>query len=167
MKLKDIIHRHHWLSVEALLLQCYPDQQKNIDGYRKVYETLRQLPLADTAMELQICWVADDDAAEQGYHDVSGLKPDDETAYAIEFRPWAEWLGMTVAEETRVAYTELEIIAHCLFEMTFVGFDEATIQNEWKELVEASEELKNMPEEERKKRQLTVDELFRELDKDD
>lgn len=121
MKLKEIIQHHRWLSVETTLLQCYPDQQKNVDGYRKAHEILLQLPSADTAMQLQICWVADEDPTKQGYHDVSGLEPDEAIAYSIEFRPWAEWLGMAVTEETYAAYTELEITAHCLFEMTFAG----------------------------------------------
>jgi|SRR5690606_4860266 len=167
MKLKEIIQHHRWLSVETTLLQCYPDQQKNVDGYRKAHEILLQLPSADTAMQLQICWVADDDPTEQGYHDVSGFEPDEAIAYSIEFRPWAEWLGMAVTEETYAAYTELEITAHCLFEMTFAGFDEATIQSEWNEIIKASEELENMSEKERKKRLLTVDELTRELREDD
>jgi len=167
MKLKEIIQRHHWLSVETTLLQCYPDQQKNIDGYRKVHEILLQLPSVDTAMQLQIYWVADEDHIEQGYHDVSGLESDEAIAYSIEFRPWAEWLGMAVTEETYAVYTELEITAHCLFGMTFAGFDEATIQSEWNEIIRASEELENMSEEERKRHLLTVDELFRELRGDD
>lgn len=48
---------------------------------------------------------------------------------------------VTTAWIVYVAYTELEIIAHCLFEMTFAGFDEATIQSEWNEIIRASEEL--------------------------
>ena|SRR5690606_35517835 len=124
MKLKEVIERHHWLSIETTLLQCYPDQQKNIDGYRKVYQTLQQLPSADTAMQLQICLVEDEASGEPDYQ------------------------------------------AYCLFEMTFAGFDEKTIQGEWNEIIAASEELKSMLEAERKKHLIKMNDLLCELGED-
>src|SRR5690606_21284179 len=102
--------------------------QKSIEGYRKVYGVLQEIASSDTRMQLEICLVEDD---EFDYHDVCGIRPGETTSYAIEFRPWSEWLGMTVTEKTLASYTELEILAHCLFEMTFMGFDEETIQDEW------------------------------------
>lgn len=54
--------------------------------------------------------------------------------YALELTPWDEWLGMDVDE---VALQEVDhgvLLANCLYEMTFVGFDEEKVKNEKKEL---------------------------------
>lgn len=57
--------------------------------------------------------------------------------------------------------------AYCLFEMTFAGFDEKTIQGEWNDRIAASEELKSMSETERKAHLVTKNDLLRELGEDD
>jgi len=41
--------------------------------------------------------------------------------YAIEFTEWKQWLGMDIASVTLKRFLELEIITHCLYEMTFIG----------------------------------------------
>jgi len=51
--------------------------------------------------------------------------------------------------------------------MTFVGFDEKTIQGEWNDRIAASEELKSMSETERKAHLVTKNDLLRELGEDD
>lgn len=56
--------------------------------------------------------------------------------------------------------------AYCLFEMTFAGFDEKTIQGEWNEIIAASEELKSMLEAERKKHLIKMNDLLCELGED-
>lgn len=70
---------------------------------------------------------------------------------------------MEVSHDTMNGFNELEIISHCLFEMTFRGFDEKEIQKELSSLKRTSDELKNMTEEERKKNTTSLDDLLKEL----
>lgn len=52
----------------------------------------------------------------------------EETAFAIELTDWAEWLGMAIDPDTVARLPELEIIGHCLWEMTFYGFTQERIR---------------------------------------
>lgn len=45
-----------------------------------------------------------------------------EVSYGIDFTDWAEWLGMEIDQESFSKYSELDIIGHCLWEVTFYGF---------------------------------------------
>jgi hypothetical protein len=92
------------------------------------------------------------------YVEVSGIYPDEppstpevNNSYALEFTPWAEWLGMEINNEAFEKFTEPEILSHILYEMTFMGFDEEKILNQKQELDKRIEEIENMTEEEKQK----------------
>ena len=65
-----------------------------------------------------------------GHIDVSGYKKGEDMLYAIEFNKWQEWLAMKITDITLAVYNTDEIVAHCLYEMTAVGFDEDEIRKE-------------------------------------
>lgn len=48
-------------------------------------------------------------------------------SYAIEFVKWENWLIIELAPETIANFNELEIIAHCLCEMTSCGYEQDQI----------------------------------------
>ena len=168
MKLKDLITSNHWLSVELTLIELYPDQQKNIDAYQNVFEKLQFLQDSESDMNIVLTECFEDDG-ENDYVEVCGKKnndSEDTVSYAIEFRPWAEWLGMTIDELTLKNFNELEIISHCLFEMTFMGYDEQTITKEMSELEKRIGDFEKMTPEERKKNTISWEELKKQLDID-
>ena len=112
----------------------------------------------------------DRDAPNGYYVGVSGRKKDSANDgheitpfYAIEFTPWDEWLSMEIDSNTISEFAELDIIAHCLYEMTFIGFDETKIQGELNHLDKTAEAVENMTEEE-KTRLITIDKLISALD---
>ena len=171
MKLIDIINANHWLSVELTLIQLYPDQEKMLDEYRSVYEILKNTEPENNSMRIVLTEYdsdPDDESELKTYVDVSG---EDDTknengqiiSYAIEFVAWNRWLGMDITPETLKNFTELEIIAHCLYEMTFIGFDEDEIREQRESLDNSIEEYNNLTEEEKKKRTFTLDELKNRL----
>jgi cell division septum initiation protein DivIVA len=84
----------------------------------------------------------------------------------IGITPWNEWLGMTISKQTAEEFTELEIISHCLYEMTFMGYDEAEIQDFKSDLEKRVDDFKNMSEEE-KKNLKSIDDLLSELGEGD
>ncbi len=105
-----------------------------------------------------------DDFDNTEYVNVSGYytNPKDNTgehtmSLAIEFTPWNEWLGMDVSPESLSEFNELEIIAHCLYEMTFVGYGEEEIQAELDKINESAEEIKNMTDEEKKETMIIME----------
>ena len=173
MKLKDLIKSNNWLSVELTLLQLYPDQDKMIDEYRNVYEKLKITEPADYD-ELEIILTEYDcdpsfESDSETYVDVSGQKkvldPNEITnGYAIEFLEWEKWLGMDLAAGTTKNFSDLEIIAHCLYEMTFIEYDEEAIQEQFKSLNDRVEEYKKLTDEEKERKTISLDELIKRLD---
>jgi len=168
MKFTDLIKTNAWLSIEMVLLQLYPDEKKNITAYEKVFNALQLMEPVDCDISII---VSNEQDAFDGleYVNVSGREnnpkedPDKLTdSLAIEFTPWNEWLGMDIDENTLQDFTELEIIAHCLYEMTFMGFEEAEIQAEMDRLKGIIDEYKNMSEEEKKANTKSLDDLLEE-----
>lgn len=173
MKLYDLIKSNHWLSVELTLLKLYPDQDKMLGEYRNVFEKLKVTEPADYD-ELEIILKEYDcdpnfECDKETYVDVSGQKkipdPNEITnCYAIEFLEWDKWLGIDIATETSKNFSDLEIIAHCLYEMTFIDYDEDNIQGQLKTLNNRIEDYKKLTVEEKKQQTISLDELKRRLD---
>lgn len=173
MKFYEIIKTNSWLSVELVLLQLYPDEKYRISAYEKVFDDLKFLESTDTEISIVISWVKDD-FDNQEYVDVSGcersdtqLTNEESHSLALEFTSWDKWLGMDVDEKTLQDFTEFEIISHCLYEMTFISFDQEIIQEEIDKLEKLADEIRNMSEEEKKVKLKSWDELKNELNWDD
>lgn len=139
MKLKDIILSNHWLSVKLTLVSLFPDQEDMMEDYELVYNGLQLAEPVENDMLIVLTeYDSDGDYEESEVHtyvDVSGRKAAPEKdaityGYALEYTPWKEWLGMNMAPETMRSFNELEIISHCLNEMTCCGFDEVEIQKQ-------------------------------------
>ena len=158
MTFEDLINRHTWPGVKYRFLETYPDEADCIDAYADVYERLILLTPVETSMRLSVTEKVGDDGRIWG--DVSGLDGtrwkdqdensrmpglagEDEVSWAIEFCPWEEWLGMEIDPETLQQLDEVDILVHCLWEMTFCGFEQETIQQEYKQILDAWESVKN------------------------
>lgn len=144
MKFKDLVDKYTWDDVRPDLLRLYPDEEKTLDSYRRVYASLQALQPVES--RLRICIeTATNDLDGTTYEDVAGkdgttrratapeAKWDDEqgneeTAFAIELTDWAEWLGMAIDPDTTARYSETDIIGHCLWEMTFFGYTQEKIR---------------------------------------
>jgi hypothetical protein len=173
MKFSGIIKNNFWPSVELVFLQLYPDEKHRISAYEKVFDDLKFLESTDTETSIVISWVKDDFDNKE-YVDVSGcershtqLQNEQNHSLALEFTGWDKWLGMDVDEKTLQDFTELEIISHCLYEMTFISFDQEIIQEEIDKLEKLADEIRNMSEEEKKVKLKSWDELKNELNWDD
>lgn len=171
MKLLELIKTNDWQSVELILGSVYPDQEKSIEAYAEVFQKLRQMTPTeiDTQIVLQQCF--DDETGEESYVHVSGREPfPDESnptgMVAIQFVPWSEWLGMTIDRDTLKEFNQLEIISHCLYEMTFMGYDEETIQQYLADMEKSVEDFKNMTEEEKRANTKSLDDLLKELEEE-
>ena len=173
MKLNDIIKSYNWLSVELTLLRLYPDQETMVDDYRNVFEKLKFLEPEDYNMSIVLTendCDSDVESEERTYVDVSGRKKEKDPnsitdSYAIEFVEWKKWLGMDLAPETTKKFSDLEIIAHCLYEMTFIGYNEKEIKKQVNAINDRVEKYKKLTKEEKEEKTITLDELKRRLNK--
>jgi len=170
MNFKQLITSNHWLSVKAVLTSLYPDQEDNMDAYEEVYQQLLQMDQADSDMHIVLTQCFEDETGEPSHVDVAGINSMDSengTGYAIEFTPWKKWLGMGFGKETMSDFTELEIIAHCLYEMTFIAFDETEIQGSLSDIKNIAEEFENLTPEEQKRNTKSLDDIFKDLNDED
>lgn len=130
MTFKQIIQTNTWPNISKIFLEVYPEATKNMEGYKSVFKKLAMIDSEEIDMSIVIENVTDDNEA---YIDVSGLynNPKNEEEHysqGIELTPWRQWLGMDISAESLADFSEEEIIVHCLYEMTFVGFSEEDIE---------------------------------------
>ena len=64
---------------------------------------------------------------DEPYWDVCCRKEGDPERYGFNLSPWAEWLAVQVPHSLLDKMTAAEIVAHCVWEMTFYGFTQEKI----------------------------------------
>ncbi len=164
MTFKKLIQTNTWPTISTLFLKIYPKTEKDMAGYKTVYEKLVLLDPEETDLSIVITKEKD---GEEEYIDVSGVHKNptnEEEAYSqgIEFTPWREWLGMDINKETSNDFSGLEIIVHCLHEMTFVGFTEEAIQEKINRIEMSRKERESMTKVEREAITISAEEFFKE-----
>ncbi|MDA3892264.1 MAG: hypothetical protein PF517_11430 [Salinivirgaceae bacterium] len=165
MTLSELIKSHAWLSVALTLQKLFPDHDEYMADYEKMFNELQVTPPKVSAVTINIELIHDtyDDTH---YVDVSGYytNPEERTdefsnSLAIEFTPWNEWLGMPIDENSLKKFSQLEIIAHCLDEMSCSGFDQEKIQEELNRIKGLKEDYDNLTPDEKAQRTYTLDEV--------
>lgn len=179
MKLKELIDKTEWAPVEKSLLEAYPDDDVNPKAYENVYKTLSSMAPGKTDMRICIeeCFNEDCDISVFGKDgtlnkDLEGFEyrvkfidteyANSEACYGLDLVPWNMWLGMEIDPPALETYSEAEIIAHSLWEMTFAGFDQDEIREQAEEMCERIMAFDSLPEEQKEKL-ILMDEAMREL----
>ena len=128
---KDKVKACNFRHVKEALLRFYPDQKKNIKGYRYVFQTLR-LMKPRYNKEGMIIDIRKVGRGRNAYFSVSGVCREKgiKQSFGIEYMPWSKWLGCEVNKQILKKMTKDEIVAHCLWEMTFMGFTQNKIRRE-------------------------------------
>jgi len=126
MTFNDLIRKHEWEEIEPVLIKLYEDVP--IEGYKVVFSELKRLePLPnDENLSILIKKEIDHFDGSEFIH-VNGIQPDNKTTYGLSFSMWQNWLGYDIHRRS-LNYSEVEIIAHCLWEMTWSGFTQEQIQ---------------------------------------
>ncbi|MBI5026651.1 MAG: hypothetical protein HZC12_08030 [Nitrospirae bacterium] len=126
---KNIIGACVFKNVKEALLRLYPDQKKNIKGYKYVFQTLR-LTRPRYSKEGMVIDISKLGRGRKAYFSVSGVCTEKgiKQSYAIEYMPWSEWLGCEVDKQVFKKMPKEEIAAHCLWEITFMGFTQNKIR---------------------------------------
>ncbi len=67
------------------------------------------------------------DPKDQPFWDVSCIKEGDLDRCGLDLSPWDAWLALRVPQPLLDKMTAAEIVAHCVWEMTFYGFTQEKI----------------------------------------
>ena len=115
------------------------EQEKTVwlpDAIRDVLGELRGLtPSPEGAeYELHIERTESFVPGEESYPDVFCRKAGDTERHGLDLSPWEGWLAIRVPEPLLEAMPVAEIVAHCVWEMTFYGFDRKLIAENRAEL---------------------------------
>lgn len=94
-----------------------------------VLSQLRKLPPDSAAsdFELHIDLTSSIEPNEPSYWDVCCTKQNDPERYGLDLSRWEEWLAVDVTQSLQDAMPAAEIVAHCIWEMTFYGFTQERI----------------------------------------
>ena len=131
MTFAEILNLAMWPEIETCLRRHYCKEGMEVDcdafvsDHSQVYATLLELPSEadDTVVHIEL--KEEEDGVED--MDVYGIKPSSKDAWALELTRWELWLGMEIAPSTLQRYSLSEIVAHCLYEMSFCGYDQREI----------------------------------------
>jgi hypothetical protein len=100
-----------------------------------------------TEHQLHVELLPPTDIDDQPYWDVCCRKEGDPERYGFDLSPWAEWLAIQVPQSLLDKMTAAEIVAHCVWEMTFYGFTQEKIVEFRAEMERSVKEIdKGQPE---------------------
>lgn len=144
-RLADLLKEVSFDPVFYKLCHWFNDQEGSRNGYESVFNKLvlmnpKKHRLDDLFIEIHI--VKEDDGSE--WLNVSGVSVlgSDTTSYGIEFNPWRDWISSFITQKTLDTLDKEDIVAACLYEMTFFGFEEQRVQDEKNKIFNSIEECK-------------------------
>jgi len=137
--LHELLSSASWSDVATALRKHYPEDVQDLERYRAAFEKMSQMTPEPSSFRLNIesHEPDEDDARSVAVSCTDGSFCEHrrgESVWGLDFRKWAECLGMEVPQERRVAFTDAEVVAHCLWDLTWHGFDEADGQEYLEEL---------------------------------
>lgn len=123
MTFAELIKKYDWEAVQGTLLLLYEDEQKNLAGYAKAYKELQSTEPSSSEYTIHIELVRDDG----DYENVYALRPADTAHYGLDFVLWSEVLASKIGSKTLKKYSELHILVHILYEITYYGYSSAEV----------------------------------------
>lgn len=144
MILKEIFDKGDWKNIKVILSKFYKLNDINLLLHQSVFDKMKVKTIGKSKLFLNIELVKKFD--ELYYHVNAITLPNESNKidnYSLMFTPWKDWLSMGVSQDTIETLSFDEIIAHCLYEMTYIHFDERKIKKEFNKLLKLKADIKN------------------------
>lgn len=169
MTLADLVANVGWRELKASLLWLSSEVEADLREYQKVFRSLKtKMPVPDDmrihiekrpslgeSEEVGFEVVGRDGTLNRELEDFAyfGAKANEEygnseVVWSLCLKPWANWLGMQIGSETSQSFMPAQIVAHCMWEMTFHGYSEAEVSGLSAELDRRVAEMGTMTKEE-------------------
>lgn len=144
VSLKRIFDSLKFEDVITTLVNNYNDQEQNFSGYLKAFNTIKKIkPEKHKFNDMSIFLDNVKDYNEDEFVDVCGYDRIKDKSFALDLLPWKDFLRLHIDKESLDKFSYVEIAAHCLYEMTFHGYDEKSPENFANQLYAQIEEFKN------------------------
>lgn len=152
MKIKDYINKFSFDEVWSELKNLYPES--GAEAYKHAYDILQSLEASTEPTTMRVvvdhvydAWEDEPDIDPDDYINVYGKDPNsevckdtgmsgEEISWGLSFSPWTDWLSydVEVITEDERCSSELKVLAHILWEMTFCGYDEEDVEDKLDEI---------------------------------
>ena len=122
MTLKNIILNVFWEDVKESILKYFPDEKKSIVGFVDVFHVLRFLPskISPVRICIEVTMDETDHYAVHVYGKNGSKTPHhSDQCWHLDYVDWEEILGMVIDPETKQKFSDADIVALCLWEITF------------------------------------------------
>jgi hypothetical protein len=121
----DLIKSTTWEAIWKEMPLLYSQVVESEEGYKEVFAKLESIipEPSDLVLFIKIFF-------EEGkrYADFAAYNEECPEGYSMMASSWASILGLTISRETFDQLSSAEIIAHCLYEMTWFGSSEEEIE---------------------------------------
>ena len=135
--------------VFARVCHYFDSQKGSKEGYYNAFIELMEKKVHKHNLNdlfISVVFVNEDG---EDYLNIDGIDIKNGKHYGIEFCPWEDWVSMFIQQETLDTLSKEDIVAGCLYEMTFFGFTEKRVMGERKKLEESIEGAKKLIENEK------------------
>lgn len=142
MTLKNMLKMTTVDAVIEELLIAYPECQSEKNNYKNVIEYIMktpEVPFDDFIVSISLIDPSDEEAYEEdideaAYLSISGYSAKEDLHFALGFTRWEEWANAKIVIQEDLEIKPDELIAICIYEMTFYGFDQEEIAGELAEI---------------------------------
>lgn len=142
--LYDLIRMVNFDDVYARIVYYFPNEDNNREGYESAFNEL--LSKKQNKHNLNDLFILVEVETEEGvgeYLYTHGINKKTNITYGIEFCPWAEWVTLFIDQNTLDNLSNEDIVAGCLYEMTFFGFSEKKVIQTRDDMYKDIKEAKN------------------------
>ncbi|MDN5351900.1 MAG: hypothetical protein PWQ12_819 [Clostridiales bacterium] len=142
MTLKKLLSETSTESVMEALVMFYPETAQQSEAYKAVIEYIAAVPYVEfDAFVIEVGLIDpsneagyEADVDEDAYLSISGYSASEDLHFALGFTRWEEWANARLEVQEDLMMLPEELIAICVYEMTFYGFDQEAIAQELKDL---------------------------------
>ncbi|MDR1895941.1 MAG: tetratricopeptide repeat protein [Prevotellaceae bacterium] len=152
-KLATLVKRYKWEDIEPVFIEEYQGWKKAANVYGLIFHQLQNITPVEDRDDMSIHIHPNEHNHVDAYKN-HPQTPEEDQAYGLSIAPWGDWLGIDIAGTTIEDYSDEEIISHCLWEMTFFGYSQKTVQktvdgwqNAEKEIQEENQKLPDVEKE--------------------
>ena len=158
MKVADLYRNVPSGDLFEALFELYPHHEKNRLGCYKAYSLIKIIEAfipTTTKCVVEHVYREHENLDPDDFIDVYGVDPETEpdqwgrkgedVSFGLDFRKWGEWLNMELIVKTKDPRcdSDAKVLSHIFYEMTWHGYDEQQIADEFDGLRKQVEEIEN------------------------
>ena len=141
MKLKDLIKKYDFEQIFAKLIELYPEEKKNEEGYKNAFTEMKELTNSKIKVNpksnIIVEYIEKDKLVKEPYWSVSLLEND--KRYCIELSQWDSLMNYNCKIEDM---EEINFLSYVIWELTYSGFSQKEVKKQHDELIKLAKKAK-------------------------